>query len=110
MMARNVSVVFTDDLDGSEGARAVRFGLDGVTYEIDLAEENRAKLEGYLAPFIAAARRPGRNSRRGGVSVRAGSVSVDRGAVRAWARESGLGISGRGRISAEILRQYEAAH
>jgi hypothetical protein len=110
VMARNISVVFTDDLDGSEGADAVRFGLDGVSYEIDLGEGNRAKLEGDLAPFIAAARRPGRESRRRGAGVHAGPVSVDRAAVRVWARESGLGISERGRISAEILRQYEAAH
>jgi Lsr2 len=108
-MARNVSVVFTNDLDGSEGADAVRFGLDGATYEIDLGEGNRAKLEGDLAPFIAAARRQGRDSRRRG-GGRAAPTSVDRAAVRAWAREAGLGISERGRIGAEILRQYEAAH
>jgi Lsr2 len=108
MMAKNVSVVFTDDIDGSEGAGAVRFSLDGVTYEIDLGEENRAKLEGDLAPFVAAARRPGRdNRRRGG---RTAASSVDGTAVRAWAREAGLGISERGRISSEIIRQYEAAH
>ncbi len=101
-------MVFTDDVDGSEGAGAVRFGLDGVAYEIDLGEGNRAKLEGDLAPFIAAARRPDRDYRRS--RGRVASVSADRGAVRAWARESGLGIAERGRISAEILRQYEATH
>jgi len=30
--------------------------------------------------------------------------------VRAWARQSGLEVSERGRISAEIMKQYEAAH
>jgi hypothetical protein len=30
-------VVITDDLDGSQGAETVAFGLDGVSYEIDLA-------------------------------------------------------------------------
>jgi hypothetical protein len=30
--------------------------------------------------------------------------------VRAWAREAGLPISERGRISANVIRQYEAAH
>jgi len=51
-MARNISVVFTDDLDGSEGANTARFGLDGVAYEMDLAQENRAKLEGYLVSRV----------------------------------------------------------
>lgn len=107
-MSRNVSVVITDDLDGTEGADTVRFGLDGVNYEIDLSEPNRTRLEGDLAPFVAAARRPSRDSRRR--SGRTASASVDRAAVRAWAREAGLTISERGRISAEIIRQYEAAH
>ena len=41
-MAKNVSVIVTDDLDGSENAETVSFGFDGVTYEIDLAKKNRA--------------------------------------------------------------------
>jgi hypothetical protein len=105
-MAKNVSVVITDDLDGSEGARTVVFSFDGVGYEIDLAEGNRAKLEEALAPFIAAARKAGR-SRRGSSRP---SQSVDRAAVRAWARQEGLNVSERGRISAEVLSRYEAAH
>jgi len=107
-MSRNVSVVITDDLDGAEGADTVRFALDGVNYEIDLSDANRARLEGDLAPFITAARRPSRDGRRR--AGRSGAASVDRAAVRAWAREAGLNISERGRISAEIIRQYEAAH
>jgi len=35
---------------------------------------------------------------------------ADRAAIRAWAREAGLNVSARGRISAEIMSQYEAAH
>jgi hypothetical protein len=42
-MARNVSVMITDDLDGSAGAQTVAFGLDGVSYEIDLVQPNRAR-------------------------------------------------------------------
>ena len=53
-MAKNVSVVITDDLDGSENAQTVSFGFNGVTYEIDLAAKNRAKLEKALAPFSNA--------------------------------------------------------
>jgi Lsr2 len=106
-MAKNVSVVITDDLDGSEGAKTVAFGFDGVSYEIDLAEANRTKLETELAPFIAASRRQRAGARRAG---RPAASSVDRGAVRAWAREAGLNVSERGRISSEVMSQYEAAH
>ena len=107
-MSRSVSVIITDDLDGSENAEAVSFGFGGVTYEVDLGKKNRARLERALAPFIEAGRRvPG--SRRRGAS-RAGGSSADRTAVRAWARAAGLKVSERGRISADIIRQYEAAH
>jgi hypothetical protein len=30
--------------------------------------------------------------------------------VRAWAKAAGLKVSERGRISADIMRQYDAAH
>jgi hypothetical protein len=44
--------VITDDLDGTHGAEPVQFGWDGVTWEIDLAEGNRKKLEEALRPFL----------------------------------------------------------
>ena len=49
-MAREV--VYTDDLDGTHGAEPVQFAWDGVTWEIDLAEPNRKKLEEALQPFL----------------------------------------------------------
>jgi hypothetical protein len=107
-MAKNVSVVITDDIDGSGGAKTVSFGFEGVTYEIDLADANREKLESALAPFVAAGRRIRNGGRRG--AGRPASPSVDRAAVRAWAREAGLNVSERGRISAEVMSQYEASH
>ena len=44
--------VITDDLDGTHDAQPVQFGWDGVTWEIDLAEKNRKKLEAALQPFL----------------------------------------------------------
>jgi thiazole synthase ThiGH ThiG subunit len=109
VMSKSVSVIVTDDLDGSDSAETVSFGFDGVTYEIDLAQKNRAKLEKALAPFIEAGRRvPRSGGRRAG--GRQNASSADRGAVRAWARERGMKVSERGRVSADIMRQYEAAH
>jgi hypothetical protein len=108
-MAKTVAVVMTDDLDGSSAASTVMFGIDGVTYEIDLSEKNRARLERELAPYVAAGRRISRSRRRAS-SGRPPGPRADRAAVRAWARDNGLPISERGRISAEVISQYEAAH
>jgi hypothetical protein len=107
-MSKSVSVIITDDLDGSENAQTVSFGLDGVTYEIDLAKKNRARLEHVLAPFIEAARRVPRGGRRRG--GRGAGAPADRSEVRDWARSAGLQVSDRGRISADVIRRYEAAH
>jgi hypothetical protein len=49
-MARTMMI--TDDLDGSPNAEPVQFEWDGVTWEIDLVEENRKKLEDALKPFL----------------------------------------------------------
>ena len=57
VMSKSVSVIITDDLDGSENAETVSSGFDGVTYEIDLGKKNRSRLKRALAPFIEAGRR-----------------------------------------------------
>ena len=62
-MAQQVNVKFVDDLDGSDAAGTVSFGLDGKTYEIDLSDDNAAKLRDSLAcssapPARAADQRP----------------------------------------------------
>jgi Lsr2 len=107
-MSRRVSVVVTDDLDGSANAETVSFGIGGVRYDIDLGSTNRARLEEAFAPFMEAGRRvPG--DHRGGAG-RAGGARADRTDVRSWAKAAGLTVSGRGRISADVMRQYEAAH
>lgn len=109
-MSRSVSVIMTDDLDGSEDAETVSFGFGGVTYEIDLGKKNRAKLEKALAPFIEAGRRVPRGGRRRSADRQGGGASADRSAVRAWAKSAGIKVPERGRISADIMRQYEEAH
>lgn len=107
-MAKTVAVVVTDDLDGSPDAETVTFAYEGVTYEIDLGKKNRAKLERDVAPYIDAGRRISRPRSRTGAGRSA--ARIDRAAVRAWAKESGLKVSERGRISADLISQYEASH
>jgi hypothetical protein len=43
-----------DDINFMAEARAVRFSLEGIHYEVDLSEANLQKLRSYLEPFIRA--------------------------------------------------------
>jgi nucleoid-associated protein Lsr2 len=106
-MAKTVSVVVTDDLDGSPEAETVAFSFNGQSYEIDLSQKNLAKFEKSLRPFMDAGRRTAH--RRAVKSTRGSAARIDRAAVRAWATSQGFKVSERGRISAEILSKYEAA-
>jgi hypothetical protein len=107
-MAKTVTVIMSDDLDGSPDAKTVSFGLDGMAYEIDLSEQNRAKLAQVIAPYAQAGRRVTRGRGHSGAGRQA--RRADLSDVRAWAKENGLHISERGRISAEVIEKYEAAH
>jgi hypothetical protein len=110
-MAQRVKIILEDDLDGSTADETVTFGLDGVTYEIDLSAANAAKLRDDFASWVGHARRSGGRKSTGG--GRASSTSAKRGdlaAVREWARKNGYQVSDRGRISAEIQTAYDKAH
>lgn len=108
-MVQKVSYVLIDDIDGGEAAESVTFGLDGVTYEIDLSAENAAKLRDALAEWIGSARRSS-GRRTAGTSKPRGRSSSDAATVRAWAAENGHTVSPRGRIPAEVRAAYEAAN
>lgn len=105
-MAQRVHIVLEDDLDGSEAAETVSFALDGVTYEMDLSEENAAKLRDALAPWIGNARRVG-GRRSTGRKPQKGTSAND---IRAWAIEQGMQVSARGRVPAEVREAYEKAN
>ena len=113
-MAQKVQVVLVDDLDGGEAEESVSFALDGVSYEIDLSAKNASALRDAFAPYVGHGRRTGgrASSRRSGGSRGSSrpSKGVDVGDVRAWAREQGYQVSDRGRVSADVMSAYEAAH
>jgi hypothetical protein len=105
-MAREVFQVISDDLDGSPDATSVEFGLDGVSYSIDLARKNEKALRTTLAPYLEVATkvRPGRR----GTTSRARVPDRDRNAaIRGWALESGVQLPSRGRIAGAVADAYD---
>ena len=110
-MSRRLVEVLEDDLTGSPADVTVPFALDGVSYEIDLSAENAAALRELLAPYAAAARRTGRVSAATARRARpAAGRSGDSAAIRAWARSEGIAVNARGRIPANVVAAYNAAH
>ena len=113
-MAQKVLTLLTDDLDGGDASETITFGLDGVTYQIDLNAKNSAKLRAALNPFVAAGRRVSGSRSRSRIGSRGSSNSrsnggVDPAAVRAWAASNKIKVSPRGRISAAVIEQFRAA-
>jgi len=56
-MAQRTMIELVDDLDGSEADQTVYFGVDGVTYAIDLNDTNAAALRATFAPWREAGRK-----------------------------------------------------
>lgn len=114
-MAQQVTIQLVDDVDGtlSSDIGAVTFGLDGVSYEIDLTESNASLLRKSLEEYVAHARRTGGRIKRGGSAKSSnGSVTTNpeqAQAIREWARRNGHEVSNRGRISAGLIQAFEAA-
>lgn len=119
-MVQRVQVILEDDVTGGEATETVEFSLDGVTYEIDLNDENATRLRNDLAGWIADARRAGgrRQTRRRGGGGSAASTGTGAGseraqelaAMREWGRENGYKVSSRGRVPQELQDAYAAAH
>jgi hypothetical protein len=113
-MAERIVRQLIDDLDGSdiaEGAgERVEFSVRGVTYQIDLSTANATKFDKALKPFVDGALKV-RGSRSGRGKATRGSASREQlAAIREWARKNGHEVSDRGRIKAEIVEAFEAAH
>jgi hypothetical protein len=108
-VAQKVQVLLVDDLAGSEATETVSFGLDGVGYEIDLSSGNAGGLRTELAQYVEHARKSG------GAQVRRrrqrnGAGREQSARIREWARSHGHKVNERGRIPANIVAEYEAAH
>ncbi len=124
LVAQKTIVTFVDDLTGKEddAISTVEFALDGVIYEIDLAEDNAAQLREALASYIAAGRKTGSRRASAARSGRRSSPAGSNGgagsgynretlqSIRAWAKQNGRAVSDRGRLPVDVVEAWEAQH
>lgn len=116
LMARRIVHQLVDDIDGSvlevgEG-ETVHFSLNGTAYEIDLNTAHADELRKALAPYVAAGRKAGSssNTSRTSSARKRPARNPEVAAIRAWANDNGHKLSERGRIPAQVVDAYNAAH
>lgn len=110
-MAKETITIVRDDLDGSEGASSYKFGWGNDQYEIDLSEKNAKELEDFLGRYIEkAAKVTARLPRQASTSSsKSSSNKEELQKIRQWAKDQGLEVSERGRVSQSIQDAYRAA-
>jgi hypothetical protein len=110
-VAQKIQTTYTDDFDGSQAEGTIRFGLDGVDYEIDLNAAHAKQLRKTAAPYVAVGRKVGRTVRRpsGRSGHRRAGASPNTSDVREWAKAQGLEVKDRGRVPAELVVKFQAA-
>ncbi len=117
-MAKSTQVVLTCDVhEGfAEAADTVTFTVEGKSYTCELCEPHLAEFHeamevwsSHARPTRAARASQGASSRAGRRRVRA-SGGAPPSEVREWGRSQGLEVSTRGRVPAELLAAFEAAH
>lgn len=114
-----------DDIDGSviddDSGEAIEFSVSGVDYVIDLKAKNATEFHRKLAYYIEHATRVGGRKRKAAITApktvapTSDTPQTKRDpeqtrAIRQWASDEGYEISDRGRIPAEIVDAFEAAH
>ncbi len=109
-MAQRVQVLLVDDIDGGQADETVTFGLDGVSYEIDLNTDNAKALRESMSRFVDKARRTQGSRTAQRTKVRNGRVNGSAGntaEIREWAKANGHKVSERGRIPASVVEAFE---
>ena len=109
-----------DDLDGKPIdtglGHEVTFSYQGASYRIDLRPTNADKIEAAFAPYIKVAEKvlsAGKaRSHAPTVTKKLGSgrSAEQLKAIRDWAGKNGFDVGGKGRIKAEVIEAFDAAH
>lgn len=111
-MVQKYLVQLIDDLSQEpieDGAgESVAFGVDGVSYAIDLSEVHAGEFRALLEPYVSAARKADRAPVRAR-ATKSSAPKQDLKAVREWAAANGYTVSDRGRVPGDVIRAHKAA-
>lgn len=110
MHGQKISVLLVDDTDGGDAAETVRFGLDGIQYEIGLSSEHAEELRALAAPYVKRARKTASSGRGAARTRNTARNGTNPGKIRDWAKGRGIKVNDRGRVPADVVAQYEAAN
>jgi hypothetical protein len=105
---QRVEVRLEDDLTGGPADETVKFGLDGLDYEVDLSTRHAAEFRRLLAPFVDRARRV--RPQRSRTRARTAASRERSREIRAWAEQQGFSVAEHGRLPGNIIHEYDIAH
>ena len=105
---QRVEVHLEDDLTGGPADETVKFGMDGMDYELDLSSRHATEFRRLLAPFVEHARTVlGQRARPRARTAASRERSRE---IRAWAEQQGFSVAEHGRLPANVIDEYELAH
>lgn len=108
-MAIKTRPVYVDDLTGKEvkTVQTIKFGVDGLFYEIDLDPNNEKKMRATLQEYVGAARRV-----RGAGASRKHTTDPETKVIRAWWAENvgelNIPYKSRGRVPITVVDAYRS--
>lgn len=105
---QRVEVRLEDDLTGGPADETVKFGLDGMDYEVDLTSRHAAEFRRRLAPFVERARRV--RPQRSRARARTAASRERSREIRAWAERQGYSVAEHGRLPGNVIHEYDIAH
>ncbi|MDQ2850766.1 MAG: Lsr2 family protein [Actinomycetota bacterium] len=96
--------------DVTDSTETVDFSYRGVDYRVDLSARNAKALDKLLTQIVEAAcyKVPRPATPRRSADTRNSAPPAK--AVRAWAKNQGIKVSDRGRISTDVTQRYQDAH
>lgn len=119
-MGKRVTVTLFDDMEPDlDAAEHLTFAFEGNHYEIDLSTKNANRLRKEMDAWIKHATRVAAPSTRKprtastgsrGNTFSGGEPGLPLAEIRKWAIANGHTVSTKGRVSAEIVRAWKAAH
>ena len=110
-MAQKVQVMLLCDLDEGnvDAEETVQFSLGNTAYEVDVCAKHAQQIREGLEPFVAHARKAGTSS-TGRRRPRTTGARQQTASIRTWAKDHGMQVNERGRIPANVVKEYDAAH